>query len=79
MSTLSPQDQDYIRGLLAERAGYLQAKKKDRAAAVDAELARVGYVDKTDAPVAERLETATIDPVSERAVTKRRPSVEDKP
>ena len=60
MSKLSPQDQDYARGLLAERAGYLQSKKKDRAAAVDKELSRIGYSD--------GYETATVDPRQEVAV-----------
>jgi hypothetical protein len=65
------QEQEYINGLLAERAGYLQARKKDRAALVDAELARVGYREPgKERP--EETETATADPVEERATVKPR-------
>jgi hypothetical protein len=33
----------YITALIRERAGYVAAGKKDRVAAVDAELSRVGH------------------------------------
>ena len=36
---------DYVRALLVERAGYLRMGKTERAAQVDVELARAGYVD----------------------------------
>ena len=52
----------YITALLHERAGYLAAGKKDRAAEVDKELARVGH--KKSAPV----ESADAPPAAERAV-----------
>jgi hypothetical protein len=51
----------YIAALLEERRGYLVRGLKDRAAEVDAELARVGH---KSAPV----ESADAPPAAERAV-----------
>ena len=77
MSKVTDQlEQDYIDGLLAERAGHVQAgtKRKDRVKQVDAELKRVGYDGPLDAGQvdrqAPRAETAAADPVSETATVK---------
>jgi hypothetical protein len=54
------------RALLREREGYLRRGLSGRVAAVDAELARLGYRD------AEPLERAVVEPITERAVIRRR-------
>lgn len=43
------QDKKRIEAIVAERAGYVRLGKKDRVAACDAELKRLGYED-PDAP-----------------------------
>jgi len=62
-------DQDYIAGLLAERVG----RKKDRVEAIDAELARMGY------EFDEETETATVEPVTEKAVVVRKKAKAKRP
>lgn len=42
---MSASNDHMIAALLREREGYVQYGKKDRVAAVDAELTRLGYVD----------------------------------
>jgi hypothetical protein len=53
----------YVQALLAERVGYLATGKKDRVAAVDAELARFGVA----------VETARAVPPAETADEPKRP------
>lgn len=48
-----------IAALLVEREGYVRFGKKDRVAAVDEELAKLGY------------ETAKAEPVTETAIVKK--------
>jgi hypothetical protein len=59
-----------IESLLIERDGYLKRNLKDRAAAVDAELERLGHKSKKISASAE-IESATIEPVIEKATVKR--------
>lgn len=54
-----------IEALLVERAGYLQRGLKDRVKACDESLRAMGHDVKTP-----EIETATIEPVAERAVRK---------
>ena len=58
---------NYIESLLVERAGYERRGLKDRVKAVDAALREVGFDHKY---MADEIETAAIEPVVERAVTK---------
>lgn len=58
--------QSQIDALLAERAGYVMRKLPARVAAVDAALAALGYKS------APKVETASAEPESERAVTGKR-------
>lgn len=60
-------NQELIDALLREREGYLRYGKKDRAAAVDKELARLGH-----RGGAEKQERATAEPKSEKTVTRSR-------
>lgn len=54
-------NKDLVRALLEERQGYVKRGLPDRVKAVDASLARLGYV----------VESATIEPATERAVKKK--------
>lgn len=58
--------QSQIDALLAERAGYVMRKLPARVAAVDAALAALGHKS------APKVETASAEPESERAVTGKR-------
>lgn len=55
-----------ITSLLNERAGYVQRGLKDRVSQVDAQLAALGHKS------APRVETTTVEPETERAVTNKR-------
>jgi hypothetical protein len=57
-----------IDALLIERAGYVRRGLKDRVKACDDSLAALGYKNKTDV-----IETASVEPVVERAVRKAAP------
>lgn len=54
-------NKDLVRALLEERQGYVKRGLPDRVKAVDDSLARLGYV----------VESATIEPATERAVKKK--------
>lgn len=76
MSRITDQlEQEYIGGLLTERAGYLQSGRKDRASQVDAELKRLGYTGSKEAtvdPHQEVLETAATESKTEKATVRRK-------
>ena len=55
-----------IASLLNERAGYVQRGLKDRVSQVDAQLTALGHKS------APRVETASVEPETERAVTSKR-------
>lgn len=57
-----------IDALLAEREGYVRRGLKDRVKACDDALAQLGYKSKV-----EVVETASVEPVAERAVRKAAP------
>ena len=57
-------NKNLIEGLLNERRGYLVRGKKDRVAAVDAQLKELGYENKE---VSAPIEVATVEPQVERA------------
>jgi len=57
-----------IEALLVERAGYERRGLKDRVKACDEALRALGYSSKTP-----EIETATIEPVAERATRKAAP------
>lgn len=57
----------YIQALLVERKGYEQRGLKDRVKVVDAALREAGFENKY---MTDEVETATVDPVAERAVRK---------
>ena len=57
-----------IEALLVERAGYVQRGLKDRVAAVDSVLNALGYKAK-----ASEVETASVEPTTERTVRKAAP------
>ena len=59
---------NFIESLLVERAGYERRGLKDRVKAVDAALREVGFDHKYMSE--PEIETAAIEPVSERAVIK---------
>lgn len=61
----------YIEALLVERAGYVQRGLTHRVKAVDEALRDAGYESKGS--VQKEIETATIEPVMERAVRKAAP------
>jgi len=58
----------YIESLLVERAGYERRGLVDRVKAVDAALREVGFEHKY---LADTVETATVEPPTERAMQKR--------
>jgi hypothetical protein len=66
------QDELIVEALLRERAGYLQYRRHDDAAQVDAELARLGYVEPTPEPTTD--EGATDGRGQERQRARRRPA-----
>jgi hypothetical protein len=72
VSKLSPQDEDYAKGLLAERAGAIQNKDKDHQTAVEKELKRIGWSGSLEANVDPRQEVAATEAVQETATVKRR-------
>ena len=59
---------NFIESLIVERAGYERRGLKDRVKAVDAALREVGFDHKYMSE--PEIETAAIEPVSERAVIK---------
>ena len=59
---------NYIEALLVERAGYEMRGLKDRVKAVDSALREVGFEHKYLSE--PEIETATIEPVAERATRK---------
>jgi len=58
---------NYIESLLVERAGYERRGLKDRVKAVDTALREVGFDHKY---MSDEVETASVQPVVERAVVK---------
>lgn len=56
-----------IAGLLIERSGYERRRLLDKVALVDTALASLGYLERAAQP----METATVEPVTERAVSKK--------
>jgi hypothetical protein len=72
VSKLDPQDEDYAKGLLAERAGAIQNKNKDHQAQIEKELKRVGWSGSLEANVDPRQEVAAVAAVQETATVKRR-------
>jgi hypothetical protein len=62
-----------IDALLNERAGYVRRGLKDRVKACDDSLAALGYKNKTDVVETAPVETASVEPVVERAVRKAAP------
>jgi len=62
----------YIEALLAERKGYENRGLKDRIAAVDKELAELGFSHKYLSPPSEKaIEVASVEPEMEQAVVRR--------
>ena len=62
----------YIEALLIERRGYEVRGLKDRVAAVDAQLAELGFSHKYLSPPSETpIEVASVEPEIETAVVKR--------
>jgi uncharacterized protein (UPF0335 family) len=58
---------NHVEALLVERAGYERRGLKDRVKAVDAALREVGFDHKY---MTDDIETASVEPVVERAVVK---------
>jgi uncharacterized protein (UPF0335 family) len=58
---------NHVEALLVERAGYERRGLKDRVKAVDAALREVGFDHKY---MSDEVETASVEPVVERAVVK---------
>ena len=59
---------NYVESLLVERAGYERRGLKDRVKAVDAALRELGFEHKYLSE--PKIETASIEPVAERATRK---------
>lgn len=62
----------YIEALLIERRGYEVRGLQDRVAAVDAQLAELGFSHKYLSPPSEKpIEVASVEPEMEKAIVRR--------